>query len=180
MPDPFEGERVRLRATVEDDFDAFHRWWSDPDTLTFQTTGPLTFRSREADEEMFRSWMKDTGNALGFSIERVEDAVLVGQCSLWGITPTERCATLGVIFGREYWNQGYGTEALGLVLTYVFNERNLHRVQLTVNANNPRAIRAYEKVGFRQEGTAREAFYRDGMWQDNVYMGVLKKEVVKS
>lgn len=176
MRNPFEGERVRLRAIAEEDFATFHRWWSDPETLTFQTTGPLMLRSREADEEMFRSWAKDTGNALGFSIERVEDGVLVGQCSLWGITPTERCATLGVIFGREFWNQGYGTEALGLLLDYAFNERNLHRVQLTVNANNPRGIRAYEKVGFKREGLAREAFFRDGAWQDNVSMGVLKKD----
>ncbi len=171
---------MRLRATTEDDFPAFHRWWSDPETQTFQTTAPLSVRTWEADQEMFRGWMRDTGSTVGFSIERTEDGELVGQCSLWGMTPTERCATIGIIFGREYWNHGYGTEALRLVLDYAFKERNLHRVQLTVNANNPRGIRAYEKVGFKREGTAREAFYREGKWQDNVYMGVLKREFLPS
>lgn len=176
MPNPFEGERVRLRALSDGDFETLHRWFSDPAVLTHQLAGPLKLRSREANEEMFRGWMKDVSSAVSFAIERTEDETLVGQCGLWSIASAGRWCTLGIVFGREYWNQGYGTEALTLVLNYVFGELNLNRVQLTVNADNPRAIRAYTKAGFQEEGRARQAYFRDGQWRDMLYMGVLKKD----
>jgi RimJ/RimL family protein N-acetyltransferase len=62
------------------------------------------------------------------------------------------------------------------LLNYAFNELNLNRVQLTVNADNPRAVRAYQKAGFQEEGRAREAFFRDGRWQDMLYMAVLRRD----
>jgi len=102
--------------------------------------------------------------------------VLIGQCSLWGLSPSGHYATLGIVFGRAFWNQGYGSEALKLILNYAFNELNLNRVQLTVNANNPRAVRAYQKAGFHEEGRAREAFFRYGVWEDMLYMAVLRKD----
>lgn len=174
--DPFTGARVRLRAIKEEDFAAFHRWWSDPELLTHQTTGPLTLRTQDANEEMFRGWLKDSQSSVNLSVERREDEILIGQCSLWGISPSGHWATLGIVFGRDYWNEGYGTEALSLVLNYAFHELNLNRVQLTVNADNARAIRAYKKAGFQEEGRAREAFFRDGQWRDMLYMGVLRKD----
>ncbi len=169
----FTGERVRLRAVTEADFPTFHEWWSDPEVLTHQTIDPITLRSQAENEEFFRGF-KNTSTTVGFAIERLSDSVLIGECKLWGYTPTNRCATLAIILGRAFWNGGYGTEALRLLLEYAFNELNLHRVQLTVNADNARGIRAYEKAGFVREGQARETYFRAGEWRDIVYMGALR------
>lgn len=172
----FVGEKTVLRAVSEEDFSTFHEWWSDHEVLTHQSSGPLILRPRSANEKMFRSWVKESSTSVNVSVERKEDGVLIGQCSLWGLSLSGRYATLAIIFGRAFWNQGNGGEALALILSYAFNELNLNRVQLTVNANNPRAVRAYQKAGFQEEGRVREAFFRDGAWEDMLYMAVLRKD----
>ena len=75
-----------------------------------------------------------------------------------------------------YWGRGYGTEVTRLALHYAFNTLQLHRVHLRVAAYNTRAIRCYQKCGFRVEGRERENFQVDGEWQDDVLMAVLRDE----
>jgi RimJ/RimL family protein N-acetyltransferase len=173
----FQGKRVRLRAVSESDFKTFCEWWSDPEVMTHQTTGPIKLRQPQTDEEMFRTWSKDSDSGIAFSIELLEDNMLIGECNLWGYTSKNQCGTTAIIVGKSFWNQGYGTEALRLLVSYAFNELNLHRVQLTVNGDNARAIRAYEKVGFVVEGRAREFYFRAGKWRDMLYMGALQHDL---
>lgn len=77
---------------------------------------------------------------------------------------------------RDFWGKGYGTDLMKLILRYAFLEVNLRRVTLTVFEYNPRAIRAYEKAGFRHEGRIRGGLYRDGKRYDELFMGVLREE----
>jgi RimJ/RimL family protein N-acetyltransferase len=77
---------------------------------------------------------------------------------------------------REYWGRGYGTEAMRLVLQFAFQELNLHRVSLGVFAYNERAIRSYEKAGFRIEGRLRQGIHRVNQRWDEVVMGILRSE----
>jgi RimJ/RimL family protein N-acetyltransferase len=62
------------------------------------------------------------------------------------------------------------------LLGYLFFQRNLHRVWLTVLADNRRAIAAYEKVGFVAEGRLRDDAYFDGRYHDQLVMGILRDE----
>ena len=62
------------------------------------------------------------------------------------------------------------------MLRFAFNELNLWRVTLGVYAYNPRAIRSYEKAGFRREGLVRGDCRRDGQRWDSVFMGILREE----
>ena len=71
---------------------------------------------------------------------------------------------------------GVGQRAVGLAVALAFDELALHKVWLTVHAKNAAAIRAYERAGFRVEGTHREEFLLDGVRIDELYMGVLKGE----
>ena len=71
---------------------------------------------------------------------------------------------------------GYGTEAARLMLRLAFERIGLHRVGLSVFAFNERAIRSYQKAGFRVEGRLREAIARDGRYWDEIQMGVLRDE----
>lgn len=76
----------------------------------------------------------------------------------------------------EYWGQGYGTEAIGLMLRYTFEDLGLHRVHLRVAAYNARARRCYEKCSFRVEGIERQSFQVDGVWHDDILMAILREE----
>lgn len=80
------------------------------------------------------------------------------------------------IFDLTLLDKGLGTEVAELVLAYAFNVLNLHRIDLRVLAYNKRAIRSYEKSGFRQEGIERESALIDGQWHSDVIMGILVGE----
>ncbi|HQV63828.1 MAG TPA: GNAT family protein, partial [Anaerolineales bacterium] len=91
-----------------------------------------------------------------------------------------RNAFVGIgINNREDWGKGYGTEAMKLMLQFAFTEVNLYRVTLTVFEYNPRAIRSYEKAGFRHEGRLRGALLKDGKRWDVLYMGILCDDWMK-
>jgi RimJ/RimL family protein N-acetyltransferase len=74
------------------------------------------------------------------------------------------------------WGKGYGTDATRALLRYAFEEANLHRIELEVFAFNPRAIRVYEKCGFKLEGVRKQALYREGEWHDEHIMAILRDE----
>jgi RimJ/RimL family protein N-acetyltransferase len=85
-------------------------------------------------------------------------------------------AWLAIAIGPDTWDQGYGQEALGLLVDFAFRELNLYRIQLTVFAYNARAIRVYEKLGFRREGVFRAFLERDGQRHDMLLYGLLRPE----
>jgi len=81
---------------------------------------------------------------------------------------------------KEYWGQGYGTEALTLLLNYAFQELNLHRVSLRVFSFNEKAIHLYKKLEFKEEGAGRQSLFRFGKWHDMIHMGILQGEYVNN
>jgi RimJ/RimL family protein N-acetyltransferase len=66
------------------------------------------------------------------------------------------------------------------MLRHGFFDLNLQRIYLSVLASNAAALRIYEKAGFRQEGRAREAAYKNGRYEDTVLMALLRTEFVPS
>jgi len=101
----------------------------------------------------------------------------VGGVNLHAIDHRHRTAELGIYVGEtDCWGKGYGTEATMLVLDYGFNALGLHNIMLRVFSHNPRAIRAYEKAGFRVIGRRREAHRHGGEVHDDIYMDCLSTE----
>jgi RimJ/RimL family protein N-acetyltransferase len=63
-----------------------------------------------------------------------------------------------------------------LLIDYAFNTLNLHRLELSVYSFNVRAIKCYRKLGFKEEGRSREAFFGHGQYHDILQMGLLEGE----
>ena len=102
---------------------------------------------------------------------------MIGNSGFFNIDWRNRGAELGIVIGdKAYWNKGYGTEVMRLLLHHGFTTLNLHRIFLRVFEGNPRAIRAYEKAGFVHEGRMRQAEFRDGKYLDVLLMSVLRPE----
>ncbi len=72
--------------------------------------------------------------------------------------------------------EGRGSDVLVPIIDFMFERLNAHRIQLDAYVDNTRAIRAYERVGFRREGVRRSAVTRDGAWVDLVLMALLENE----
>ena len=179
MNNPFLiGERLYLRALEVEDAARCAAWLNHPAVrvhLAHET--PL---SRCAEEQFLRGLGERPGS--NQSQERVLLIVLREQdrpIGLVGLHPKKcaRAREVGILLGeQDCWDQGYGREAMSLLLDHAFLDLDVHRVELFVHAENPRAIACYERLGFVREGVLREAHFREGRFGDDVVMSVLGPE----
>lgn len=167
------GEKVRLRPLQESDLPRFVEWLQDREVARWleRMGEPPTL---EDEYEWYYGKRSDPDNVM-WAIETV-DGPLIGNVEL-RLTPRSRRAELGIaIQDRTRWNKGCGTEAVRLVLDYAFGELALNRVELTTDEANARAIRCYEKCGFKREGLLRQHRLIDGRFANTVVMSILKPE----
>ena len=142
------------------------------DTTQFTLTGSYPMRHIDTREV----WDKEraAGDIL-FSIYKGDD--FIGICGLHNLRDIYHSAELRIlIFDKDAVGKGIGTEACCLLVNYGFQKLNLHRIWLGCNAENVRAIKCYEKVGFKEEGRLREDIFCGGKYVDAVRMGILRHE----
>ncbi len=174
----FQNDRVRLRALEREDLDNYARWFSDTEVQrTLMVYAP---QSREGEQAWLEgAMMGKSGGDFVFAVEAIDgaEAVHIGSCAAHKPDWRNASCEIGIAIGEKaYWGKGYGPAAFALLLEFCFGELNLHRVYLRVYDFNQRGIRAYQKLGFKEEGRLREAFYREGAYHDVIYMGLLKRE----
>lgn len=113
-------------------------------------------------------------DGMRFAIEVAGE--FIGQCALFNVDATARTCELGIGIGdKAYWGQGYGREAIQLLLDYAFRYQNFRRVWLRVNGSNQRAQKAYRACGFVEEGRQRAHVWSNGAYDDLVLMGLLRE-----
>ena len=179
MDNIFRGKLIRLvTEDPEPASQALARWARDTEYNRLLDSYP----SRLWSAKKIQSWIErdfETGYRDGyfFEIRTLEQDRLIGYTNLFGLSWNHGDTWLGIGIGeRDAWGKGYGTDAVRVMLRYVFTELNLRRVTLGVFAYNPRAIRAYEKAGFKQEGRLRQYLLRDSQRHDILIMGALGEE----
>lgn len=169
------GEKVQLRAIERRDLENCLKWINDPEVTRYLLiTDPV---SAVAEEKWIEAAARgDSPNSKQFTVETL-DGDYVGQIGLHEIDWRHRHATAGIVIGvKEYWDKGYGSDAMRTLLRYAFDTLNLHKVSLGAFADNKRALRTYEKCGYRTIGVQREHRYSYGRYQDEVMMEVLEDE----
>lgn len=179
MKNPFLiGPTIYLRPLEREDAPTITPWLNHPDiTRYLRRYRPINVRQ----EEEWIDKLNQTEHDLGVGIVIQQTDALIGCTGLMQIDFSNRHAGFGIVIGvEEEWGKGYGTEATRLMVQYAFETHNLNRVWLHVYDYNQRAIRAYEKVGFRKEGVLRQEMFRDGHYWDTVVMGILRDEWPRS
>jgi RimJ/RimL family protein N-acetyltransferase len=170
--------KIRLRAPERSDLPNFVRWMNDPEV----TAGLLVVLPLSAvDEEKWFENMQNRPQTEHPLVIETPDAdgrwLPVGNSGFHNLDMRVRSAEVGLVIGeKEYWNQGLGSAVMRLLLRHGFETLNLNRIYLHVFANNPRAIRCYEKVGFVHEGRLRQDMYKNGQYIDVLVMSVLREE----
>jgi len=171
------GDRIRLRAPTRSDLPQFVEWLNDPEVSAgLLMVLPLSFEDEEA---WFENMIKSPAaqHPLVIEVHNADDWKMIGNCGFHMIDWRIRSAEVGIFIGdKSYWNRGYGTEVMRLLLRHGFNTLNLNRIALEVFETNPRAIRAYEKAGFVHEGRRRQDMFKDGRYIDVLLMSVLCSE----
>ena len=174
-PPDIAGRLIVLRRHVPANLDAVISWYRDPELahLSRYQTQPM---DRDGIEHLFRTRLLDP-EAFAYAIHMRPTDRLVGLATFSNLDPDNGSALFHITIGeRDAWGRGMGSEATALMVGHAFEVLGLHRVGLSVFAFNLRAIRAYERVGFRPEGRLREAIWRDGRFWDEIQMGLLADE----
>jgi RimJ/RimL family protein N-acetyltransferase len=179
MKDVLTGKLVRLSAFDPEEMSkAFPRWNRNSEYVRLLNSSPRPMLSPKASLKCMEKEVAEMSPAsYYFSIRALADDKLIGEIGLDVVSWPGRDAFVGLGIGEtEYWSKGYGTDVMNVLLRFAFTEINLKRVTLTVFEYNPRAIRSYEKAGFRHEGRKRQLLNREGKRWDELYMGILREE----
>jgi RimJ/RimL family protein N-acetyltransferase len=171
-----QSERIRLRPLASTDLRRCVKWFSDPQIIRF--LGRNAPVSMPEEERWFRDYERRTDEQI-FAID--VDGVHIGNIGLHKIDRAHRKADVGIVIGEAgFWSRGFGTEAMLTALHYAFGPLGLNKVSLDVLEYNERAIRTYERLGFRREGVHREDVYKDGRFINVIRMSMLARELRKT
>lgn len=169
------GEKVALGPLRHELLPLYLRWVNDFEVAQYiVAVGRPT--TAEAEEAWYQTQSTDR-SGVHFTIYERPALRPIGNVALHNIDHQHRIATFGIMIGeRDSWNKGYGTEATRLILHYGFTSLGLHNIMLQVWSFNHRAMRAYQKAGFREIGRRREVRWVNGAFHDDVYMECLSTE----
>jgi ribosomal-protein-alanine N-acetyltransferase len=176
------GPRVTLRAPRAGDYMA----WRNLRRESRDFLKPYEPRWSEADlsHRVFSSRLKrgreeaKAGTDYSFFIFLRQDGreVLVGGVTLSNIRRrAAQFVNLGYWMGREHAGQGLMTEAVGMIVPFVFETLGLHRIHVAFLPDNAASRRVLEKNGFKEEGFAENYLQIDGKWCDHVLFGLTRE-----
>jgi RimJ/RimL family protein N-acetyltransferase len=166
------GQKCFLSPIDVNDAEKFTEWVND-----LEVTVNLQLYQHAINVENERVILGDLSKDHNYSIIDMKTDELIGNCGFFGIDNLNQTAEVGIFIGnKKYWNKGYGTEALTLLMDYGFRALNLYNIQLRVYGFNGRAKRSYEKIGFKQIGARRKALYRNMERHDIIFMDILVDE----
>ncbi|NPV88378.1 GNAT family N-acetyltransferase [Coprothermobacteraceae bacterium] len=171
-----QGELVRLRAYSREDLPKARAMINDPEVRQFLMPG-IPWPLRPEDEEKWYETLDPFGTGpYSLAIERLSDGEYLGGCGVNHVDWKNSKAEVGIFLGKQYWGFGYGTDALRVLVSFVFDEMNMHKVYLRVYSFNERAIQVYKSLGFKVDGVLRDNVFRDGQYHDELEMSVLRNE----
>lgn len=167
------GERCYLSPIDPDDALKYVEWLNDPE-LAIQLQIVVKPVSIAGEREWIEKFAKDPYQ---FAIVDKKSNELIGGCGLKDVDLVNRTSLMGIFLGdRNYRGKGYGEEATRLLVDFAFSYVNLRSIMLEVFDFNPRAIRCYEKVGFKHVGRRRCAKLLGDKCYDEILMDILAEE----
>ena len=169
------GNRVRLRAVEPDDWTAFARF-ADEDG----TRGGLVDLPRSA--ESYRAWAKQQAVAeceddrFRLAVEATATGELVGTVGSHRTGPRSGWFEVDITIRSSHRRKGYATEAVMLLLRFMFAERRYHKCLAAVLAHNQASLALFRGLGFTEEGRLRQHVFFAGRHHDLVMTGMLANE----
>jgi RimJ/RimL family protein N-acetyltransferase len=179
MKDLFRGELVRFTLEEpETRAKAEFQWQRDSEFHRLADSEPAQLTSEKKIKEWFEKQAEDgfQPERYSFHVRTLAEEKFIGFLGL-SVDLTHGEAWVGLGIGeRDFWSKGYGSDMMKLCMQYVFDELGLARLSLGLHEYNPRALKSYEKCGFRLEGRTRKELLREGKRYDSLWMGILREE----
>ena len=167
--------RVSLRDFEPADAVFVHRWFNTPQAIEGLVEQRQTFSEEDA-----RCWVVSAAGASGpdrkWAVTVDERPEPVGFTALYGLG-AQAAPELGILIGEpDMWGRGVGTDAQRLTIARAFDEFGAHRVLELILADNERARKVVERLGFKLEGMMRGHVRRGGRLLDVAVYGLLPED----
>jgi ribosomal-protein-alanine N-acetyltransferase len=163
-----EGRNVRLKIVDREDLDFFVGFWNNLEF--YGVWEPIMEQMSRAEAEKY---LGDSSRRSCFLIQK-NDGVNVGLMLRFG--ESSGAVTVGYAIMPSEHGKGYGTEALQLMIDYLFLAKQVHRIQANTDPENTVSQRLLEKAGFKREGVARKSSFVRGQWRDEYSYSILREE----
>lgn len=140
--------KTRLREKGLGDAGHDYRWQTDPELAALDAVSLPSFSypeylARYAVELRYPSTQRQR-----FAVETL-DGEHIGNCTYYAINTKRGEAEIGIMIGnRDYWDKGYGVDAVTNLLELIFRETRLNRIYLKTLVDNTRAQKCFSKCGF--------------------------------
>ena len=168
-----EGERVYISPMNPEDAETYTKWLNNPNINQYLSVHNSLI-SVSGEQDYINKFCKEEFH---LAIIKKENDELIGNIGLEQLDYKNGTAELGIFIGDEdNLGKGYGSEAVKLITEFAFKELRLHSLYLRTYDFNKRAIKSYEKCGFKEFGRRHESEFIHGKYHDVVYMEIINKE----
>jgi RimJ/RimL family protein N-acetyltransferase len=172
------GPRVALRRFHPGDLATFVAYRSCEQVARFQSwDAPYPREEGERFIQEIAGQHPDTpGEWFQFAVALRSTGLLIGDCAAMPHADDPRQCDIGFTISTEHQGHGYATEAVRLLLNYLFTERGKHRMTAYCDPRNAASVALLERLGMRREGHLRESTWANGEWTDDLVYGLLAGE----
>ncbi len=178
-----EGERIYLRDHLNTDLNNYHKWRSDEEIMRYS----LLPRSLSLDDSFVylaydvKSAIRTDRKYFFLAIVLKPNDIYIGDAGfiLDKVNENGGVVEIGYFVYKEYWNKGYGTEATILIIDYIFENFNVHKIIANCDARNLSSEKVMIKAGMIKEGYFKKERFLNGEWTDNIKYCLLKEDWLK-
>lgn len=172
------GKKVKLRAYKENEAELVWNLIEEEgikENLMIAVAFPY---SLESEKSFIKSAMNPSGELYNFAIEDLESGQYIGGCGINAIDRKNSIATIGIWLGKKYHGKGFGSDSLRALCKFIFDEMNIHKINLGYFEFNEKGRKCYEAVGFKEEGIHRKELFRFGKYHNRISMGLFREELI--
>jgi len=165
-----EGKSVNLRIMEKDDLPLVAEWFNTPEV--FGVYNPLFQLSKVDAEKLFEG----PNEVKAFIVEKKDGTKIGDLIHFYVLHIGDRALEIGYGLVPGERGKGYGTEAVAIMVDYLFLSKEVGRIQAQTDDRNVASQKVLEKVGFRKEGTLRKSFFARGEWRNSCMYSILREE----
>jgi RimJ/RimL family protein N-acetyltransferase len=168
------GSRIYLSPYHPDDAEILTKWLND--SAVTDGLGDTFMNFNLMNEKQWLEDMLKKGEH-AYAIVLTETDEMIGSMGLMDVKLACGSASIGIFIGEaEHRGRGYGTEAMKLLVGFAFDVLNLYNINLAVYDFNEGAYKSYIKVGFKEIGRRRGAYYLNNKRHDIIYMDITRED----
>ncbi|MGB0894649.1 MAG: GNAT family N-acetyltransferase [Parashewanella sp.] len=172
-----QSDQLTLRSAVEKDWPNFLKVQSDPEVNRYIRIPQTEAVIRQKFEVSNINWTYGSGNFLSLIIENTQQE-FIGVMGFRCLDPELNNVEVGYVINPVAQGNGYGTQALQLMLPWAISTFNIHKFVAYCASGNIGSQKVLENSGFQREGLLRENIKIGEQWIDDFVYGLIVSEVL--